>query len=73
MDNRLEEIKEDLMTGNMNGAIDKLDRLMSGQPVNTGYVIERTIGNIENIMRSLNVSLAVVIDYELPAIELGLT
>jgi hypothetical protein len=73
MDNRLEKIKSDLESNDLNGAIDKLDRLMSGQPVNTAHVIERTIGNVENILRSLTVSLKDVIDFELPAIEKGLT
>jgi hypothetical protein len=73
VDIRLEEIKSDLESNDLNGAIDKLDRLMSGQSADTSYVIERTIGNIENILKSLSVSLKGVIDYELPAIEKGLT
>ena len=72
MDNRLEKIKEDLEANDLSGAIEKLDRLMAGQPVDTAFVIERTIGNIENILKSLTVSLKDVIDYELEAIEKGL-
>ncbi len=69
MDIRLEKIKDDLEANDLNGAVDKLDSLMFGQPVNTAFVIERTIGNIENIVKSLKVSLNDVINYELPAIE----
>jgi len=72
MDVRLEKIKIALEANDLNGAVDMLDRLMAGQQVNTAFVIERTIGNIENILKSLCVSLKDVIRYELPAIEKSL-
>jgi len=72
MDNRIEKIKKDLESNDLNEAIDKLDRLIASGSVDTAYVIERTIDNVENILKSLRISLNVVINYELPIIEKSL-
>ena len=72
-DGRIEEIKKDLMANDIEASLDKLDRLIASQQVTECFVIERTIGNIQNIERSLRKSLMDVIIYELPEIEKGLS
>ena len=50
--NKIEDIIQDMFD-----LTDKLDTLMSGQSVEANYLIERTVGNIDDIRR-----------YELPEI-----